>query len=184
MKTILFTLLLIGSFSALLGQTPQDIIIKKKTNDSIVDVDTLAGIKNKRIIFEYDTVYIINKFGLSEFVRCANDLNRVKNLSGSLNSLSGDLSGIQTNVESMYSNMKSVTTFINKYENDTKLKLDALNADNLSLSRNMESISKELEVAQQKIKAERWKSLGSKALWGAGGFAVGGLLFTSLLLLK
>ena len=151
MKTIVITLIFLSSFSSLFSQISQDLIIKKKANDSIVDIDTLVGIKNKPIVFEYDTVYIINRFGVSEFIRCVNDLNRVKNLSGSLNGLSSNMFSIQTNVNSMYSNMQSVTSFINNYERETKLKLDMLSTDNLKLSQNMQSVTKELEEARQKI---------------------------------
>ncbi|WP_028978950.1 hypothetical protein [Sporocytophaga myxococcoides] len=184
MKAIIFTLTFCGIYSVLLGQPSQDIIIREKSDNGLVDVDTLIGIKNKTLRFEYDTLYIINKTGLIEFVRCANDLNKVKNLSGSLNGLSFDLSVIQSNVDSMYTNMKSVTTFIKGYERDTKVKLDVLSNDNDKLLKNMESMKKDLNEARQTIKAEKWKSIGSKILWGAGGFVIGGLLFTSLIVIR
>lgn len=184
MKAILFIIVFLGVTSALSGQTIQELKVKKKTNETIVDIDTLVGIKNKKIIFEVDTVYIINRLGVSEFMRCANDLNKVKNLSGSLGDLSTNLFTIQTDVNSMYSNMQSVNTFIGNYEKETKLKLDRLEADNAQLAQNMLLITGELEEARQKIKAERWKSIGTKVLWGAGGITVGGLLFSGLILMK
>jgi len=184
MKTIIIAIVLSVSCSVLFGQPSTDIIIKKTTNDSEINIDTLVGIKNKKIVFEYDTLFIINQYGLTEFVRCANDLNRLKReIPGQLSNLSGDLFSLQTNVDSMYFSMKSVSAFINTYEKDTKLKLNNLTEDNQQLQNNMESLKKELEAAQQKIKNEKWKSMGSKVIWGAGGFAIGGLLFTSLLLM-
>ena len=184
MKILLCILAFLGLTSNLSGQTAQDIVVKRKSNDMIVDIDTLVGIKNKRIMFEVDTLYIINRLGVAEFVRCANELNKMKNLSGSLGELTSNVFTIQTNVNSMYSNMQSVTSFINGYEKETKLKLDLLKADNIQLTQNMQSITGELEEARQKIKAERWKNVGTKVIWGAGGITVGGLLFSGLLLMK
>lgn len=184
MKTILCSLLIIAFFSSVSAQS-RDTLIMKKNNDLIVDIDTLVGIRNKRIVFDFDTLYMINKLGVNTFVKCVNTLNKLKkDLPFQLNELSVGLSDIQSNVDSMYLNMKSVTTFINGYEKDTKLKLDALSEKNTELSNSLDGVQKELEVAGQNIKAEKLKSKGAKFLWGAGGFALGGLLFTSLMLLK
>ena len=176
MKKILILLLSLSFLGALQGQTA-DIIVKKK-NQTKVDIDTLTGIRNKTILFEYDTLFIINKIGVQEFIRCANDLKRVKNLSGSLNNLSEDISSIETNVTEMDKNMKSLTGFINTYDKETKVRLKTLNTENTELSKKMESISQDLVKARQKIKEERWKSFGSKVLWGIGGMVVGGLVIT------
>ena len=170
--------------SELFGQATTDFVIKKRDNDTIAYIDTLIGVKNKKIVSEYDTLYIINGYGVSAFARCENSLNNVKKSFGALEGLSTNLFTIQTNVNTMYSNMQSVTSFINNYEKETKVQLDKLKTDNNKLNQNVESIKRDLEVAQQKIKAERWKSIGTNILWGAGGVAIGGLLFSSLLLLK
>lgn len=98
------------SFS-LITSYAQEIVIKKKNNDNIVDIDTLNGIKNKKIVCEYDTLYIINKYGLSEFKRCAGDIAKVQNLSKTIYDLYGDLSSIQYNVDSMYFNIKTLTDY-------------------------------------------------------------------------
>jgi hypothetical protein len=175
MKTALILLLGVLPFISMKGQ---DLIVKKKDNQSIVDIDTLVGIKNKKILFEYDTLFIINRYGVSEFVRCAKDLQRVKDLSGSLSSLSSDMMNIQTGVNDMHSNMKSMTDFINNYDKETKHKIEELETGNTELSKKMDLISKDLEEARQKIKAERWKAVVPQLLWGIGGFVAGSIIFT------
>ncbi|MEI6062354.1 MAG: hypothetical protein WCR72_16750 [Bacteroidota bacterium] len=182
MKTALLVFVCSMNLCLLKGQNSQPIMVTKVPCDTLVDIDTLVGIKNKNIIFAYDTLYIINRFGVTEFVRCVNDLKKLKDLSVPLNSLSGDLSAIQNNVDSLYMNMRLLTAFIKKYEEETKLRLEALSNGNTRLTENLETITKQLEEAQRAIKAEKWKSLGVKILWGSGGIVVGGLIMTALLL--
>lgn len=182
MKHLILTIALFITLSQLMAQNSQPIRIPNKNNDRIVDIDTLTGIRNQCLVAEFDTLYLINQFGVKEFKRCVSDLNRLKDLSGPLNSLSGDLSTIQTNVDSLYGNMKSLTQFINQYQSQTTEKLNSLSADNAQLTEKMQTINKDLNDARQKIKTERWNSLSTKMLWGAGGF-VGGLIVASLFLL-
>ncbi len=182
MKAALLLIICAMHLCLLKGQNSRPLIVTKVPCDTLVDIDTLVGIKNKSIFFGYDTLFIINKFGVTEFVRCVSDLKKLKDLSGPLNSLSGDLSVIQNNVDSMYMNMRLLTAFINKYEEETKLRLEALSTGNNRLTENLESITRQLDEARRLIKAEKWKSLGVKILWGSGGVVVGGLIMTALLL--
>jgi uncharacterized protein YeeX (DUF496 family) len=181
MKSVILSVLFF--FPVFIGNA-QDITVKKKNNDLIVDIDTLTGIRNKKIIFEQDTLYIINSYGLAEFKRCAGDLAKVHDLSKTIFNLNNDISSIQYGVDSMYYNIKSLTDFINKYQKNSEQKLNDLSLNNADLNKKLESVGKELEETRQHIKAERWNSAGSKIIWGAAGFAVGGLLFTSLMILK
>jgi hypothetical protein len=185
MKTYLLTLILGFCCFSLFSQPARNIVVKCPVSNTSVNIDTLVGVKNKPVLFNCDTVFLINEYGVSEFVRCAYELNRIKNeIPAQLDMVSGDLSSIKTGVDSMYVNMKSVTAFINDYEKETRQKLEHLSDDNTQLTNNLVTIQKQLEEARQQIKNERWKSMGTKALWGAGGFAVGGLLFTGLMLLN
>ena len=183
MKTVL-TLILLAVISCINAQQSSDIIIKKKANDKIVDIDTLNGIRNKTLRCEYDTLYIINKYGVNAFSKCISDLRRVKNLSTSLDTLSQNIEGIHSNVNSIYSNMNELTGFITDYNRKTKIKLDTLEASNKKLLDNLEKVNKSLADARKKISDEQWKKLSINLLWGGGGIVVGGLLFSSLLLLK
>jgi len=184
MKTLILTIIFIGNFSFTIAQTLQDIIIKKKANDTIIDIDTITGARNRKLICQYDTLYIINKYGVSAFENCINSLARVKNLSGSLNALSGNFSSIQSGVNSMDLNMRTLTDFVKNYEAESKQKLEKLEKDNDALTKSTDKIKADLADAQKKLNAEKWKDIGTKTLWSVGGFAVGGLLFTSLFLLK
>ena len=177
-------LLLITALPAFLYAQTSDVIVVKRKPANVVDIDTLIGIRNKKIVCEFDTLYTINRLGVSEFVRCVAELNKVKELTKPLNSLANDLTTIHAQTDSIHTNIKSLTAFMNRYDSETSVRLNTLTADNAALTQNMLSVTKELQEAQQKIKAEKWKSMSSKLIWGAGGLAVGGLLFTGLLLMK
>lgn len=173
MKIILIFILTFSQIALL----AQDIIITKKPVTNKVDIDTLTGIKNKKLIFKYDTLYIINAYGVSELMRCASDLGRIKNLNLSVDELSFTYSDIEKDISLMNSNINSFTSYIKDYHNETDTKLDSIKADNEKINKNMESLSKGLNEVNKKIKAERQSSIGSKALFGAGGMIIGGLIF-------
>lgn len=160
-----------------------EILIPRKNNKNIADIDTLKGVKNKIIRCEYDTLYIINRYGVDAFYKCAADLQRVKNLSGSLDSLTLNIYSIQTDVNSMYSNITDVTKFIKKYNTETEKNLTTLTLDNKALNENLLKVNSQLTEVQAKLKAQSMKNLGTNLMWGAGGITVGGLL-VGLLLVK
>jgi hypothetical protein len=149
----------------------------------VVDIDTLSGIKNKTIRCEYDTLYIINRYGVSAFQKAITDLQRVKNIAGSLDSLTLNINNIQTDVNRMYYNMADVTQFIRKYNSETEKNLRQLSSDNKVLNENMLKTNEQLLQVKANLKSQQLKNLGKNLLWGAGGVTVGGLL-VGLLLVK
>ncbi len=159
-----------------------DIFIPYENNNTIVDIDTLTGIKNKTIRFEMDTVYTINHYGVKAFHKCIADLQRVKNLSGSLDTLSLNINGIQRDVNRMYYNINDVSNFIKKYNTETDKKLTQLTIDNKTLNNNLIKANEELIKVQANLKAQKLKNLGTKLMWGAGGITVGGLVMGLLML--
>lgn len=181
MKTILSLITLLIISTGIFAQT--DIIIPRENNNTIVDIDTLTGIKNKTIRFEMDTVYTINHYGVRAFHKCIADLQRVKNLSGSLDTLSLNINGIQRDINQMYYNINDVSNFIKKYNTETEKRLTQLTIDNKTLNENLIKANEELIKVQENLKAQKLKNLGTKLMWGAGGITVGGLVM-GLLILK
>lgn len=179
MKTLLIFIILLFGTAGLYAQS--NIVVPRKNNKTIVDIDTLSGVKNKTIRFEMDTVYTINHYGVKAFHKCIADLQRVKNLSGSLDSLNLNISSIQGNVNEMYSNMNDVSSFIKKYNTETEKKLTQLTLDNNILNENMIKANQQLIEVQANLKAQKSKNLGAKLMWGAGGVATGGLLMGLLI---
>lgn len=173
-------LLLVLITSTLNAQT--DIIIPRKNNSTIVDIDTLRGVKNKTIRCEYDTLYIINRYGVNAFQKAITDLQKVKNLVGSLDSLQLNINSIQTDVNRMYYNINDVTNFIKKYNAETEKNLRQLTIDNKALNENMLKTNEQLLQVKANLKAQQLKNFGKNLLWGAGGVTVGGLLVGFLLL--
>ena len=164
-------------------QAQTDIVIPRKNNSTIVDIDTLRGVKNKTIRCDYDTLYIINRYGVSAFQKAINDLQKVKNLVGSLDSLQLNINSIQTDVNRMYYNMNDVTNFIKKFNAETNNNLKQLTIDNKALNENMLKTNEQLIQVKANLKAQQLKNFGKNLLWGAGGVTVGGLL-VGLLLVK
>ncbi len=164
-------------------QAQTDIVIPRKNNSTIVDIDTLRGIKNKTIRCDYDTLYIINRYGVSAFQKAITDLQKVKNLVGSLDSLQLNINSLQTDVNRMYYNINDVTNFIRKYNAETDKNLRQLTIDNKALNDNMLKTNEQLIQVKANLKAQQLKNLGTNLLWGAGGVTVGGLL-VGLLLVK
>jgi len=181
MLRIFFLLLLVGVSVTTYSQT--DLIIARKNNLSVADIDTLTGIKNKTLRCEYDTLYIINRYGVTAFQKAINDLQRVKNLAVSLDSLTLNISSMQTDVNRMYYNMNDVTGFIKKFNAETDNNLRQLALDNKNLNDNLLITNEQLMQVKAKLKAQQLKNFGKNLLWGAGGFTVGGLL-VGLLLVK
>ncbi len=180
-KLFLITLLLIIA-GALWSQT--DIVIKSKSSKPYADIDTLYGVKNKTLRSESDTLYVINRNGVSAFYKCAADLQRVKNLTPFLDSVAVNLNTLSIDINSMYGNMKEVTEFVKNYSNDTKLKLTTLETNNIKLDENLKRVEINLAVAEEQLKAQRKKNIGTCLLWGAGGITVGGLVVGLLMLAK
>ncbi len=160
-----------------------DIVIPRKNNNTIVDIDTIRGAKNKTIRCEYDTLYIINRYGVSAFQKAISDLQKVKNLVGSLDSLQLNINSIQTDVNRMYYNINDVTNFIKKYNAETDKNLQQLTIDNKALNENMLKTNEQLIQVKANLKAQQLKNFGKNLLWCAGGVTVGGLL-VGLLLMK
>ena len=158
-----------------------DILIPLKNNNTIVDIDTLNGVKNKTLRCEYDTLYIINRYGVDAFHKCIADLQRVKNLSGSLDSLTLNINSIQTDVNKMYYNINDVSNFIKKYNADTEKNLTTLTLDNKALNENLLKVNGQLMEVKANLKAQQIKNTGTNLMWGAGGITVGGLLVGLLL---
>ena len=160
-----------------------EIRIPFKNNSNVVDIDTLKGIKNKILRCEYDTLYIINRHGVDAFYKCIADLQRVKNLSGSLDSLTLNINTIHQDVNKMYYNISDVSSFIKKYNTETENNLTTLTLDNKALNENLLKVNEQLMEVKANLKAQQLKNIGNNLIWGAGGVTLGGLL-VGLLLLK
>lgn len=180
MKTHIIISIFLLLFTGIQAQT--DILIKSKNNTKVVDIDTLTGIKNKTIRCEYDTLYIINPYGIKAFYKCIDDLSKVKNLSSSLDNLSLNLNSINSNVNTMFNNMGEVNSFIKKYSSETEKNLITLETNNAVLNKNLTEVNQKMAEVQASLKAQQMKNIGTNLMWGAGGITVGGLLVAVLML--
>lgn len=146
----------------------------------VSDIDTLTGIKGKYIISEMDTLYLINPFGVQEFVACSLNLEKCRQLYMVTEDLASDISSIQENVQALDKNSASFREYALMFQQENALRLQELENINKVLENNLQTITLQLNGTREKLKNERWNSMGKKLLWGTGGF-VTGTVFTAIL---
>lgn len=182
-KILLLTLFVFYLSSITYCQVSNPIIIRKHFSNSVSDIDTLINIRNKKIVFEtLDTLFIINKYGVSAFIKCANDQISLKdNFTESLQNLNSNISSLSLNFNQINSETESMVSFIKNYESETRKRIELIDVQNDKLKNSVELLNKQLEDAYQKIKQERWNSLGTNLFWGIGGTALGILVAAILI---
>ena len=179
MKTKLLIVVFLFNIVGLFAQKNSDTEIRIKSNildKENADIDTLFDIKGKKIIFDFDTLFIINQIAINEYIYCIGKLQEYKSLTGPLDNLTKNINGIHLNVDSVYKNLKTLNVFIDDFKINNEKKLDLLSSENKKLSDLNLDMTKQLDEAKNKIKNEQWNNLGRKLVWGLGGFAAGVIL--------
>jgi hypothetical protein len=142
----------------------------------VSDIDTLTGIRGKNLISEMDTLYLINAIGVKEFVRCAGELERCRQLSIPAEDLETNLARLQEGMKAVDNNILSFKESALKLQQENDRTIQELMKENKILGNNLQTLQIQLEQTREALKAERWNSMSSKLLWGAGGFTVGTIL--------
>lgn len=172
------------SFSA--GTQPAGSIVRLRPemfDAEISDIDTLAGIRGKYLMPEMDTLFLINRIGVKEFIRCVSELEQCKQLSEVAGGLATNISAIENGMLSLDKSIEAFREFAGMFQQEQTLKLKELEKDNSVLRENLQTIRFQLEEAQAKLNEARWNSMGSRLLWGTGGFAAGTILMAVLIII-
>jgi hypothetical protein len=159
----------------------QDIIDLPKQSRDTVDIDTIIHQKNYLLKVELDTLFIINRRGISQYHSVLNEYKKLRSKYEDVENVIQILGDVDTEFESLN---KNIRTLENKYaqslqkniENNTKLI-----GENMRISKDLEAAIQNLTEAKTKIKNERWNSMGKKLLWGTGGVIIGTLLGGTLI---
>jgi len=176
-----FFLLFFISFSLSAQNNGSVIRISPEMFDAMVsDIDTLTCIRGKCIMPEMDTLYLINPVGVKEFVACSANLERCRQLSLVTEDLASDIASLQEGVQALDKNNTSFREYALMFQQENALKLQELEKVNRVLENNLQTIRIQLNETREKLKTERWNSMGRKLFWGAGGF-VTGTVFTAIL---
>lgn len=168
----------------LAAQQPKNIIhIRSAMFDPMAsDIDTLSGVRGKTILSELDTLYLINPFGIREFIRCASELERCRQLSATTDDLETDLAKLQEGVNAMDKNIELFRDFTLKLQKENNQTIQELMQENKALASNLQTLEVQLEQARENLKTERRNSLMSKLLWGTGGFVAGTILVSAVVI--
>jgi hypothetical protein len=172
MKTALTILILIGLSTFLNGQ---EIIVEKESLSKVnADIDTLTGIKNKLIMFRFDTLYYANQIAVSDYldIRISNaELERIfNNLVLNMNS---QLKGIQNNFGILSQNIDLNNQIVRNAIEDNNVMVNKLSNKNTQLAETNLQLSKDLQIAANAIKVDKRKRFLSHALFGTGGIVIG-----------
>jgi len=146
----------------------------------VADIDTLLGIRGKCIVSEMDTLYLINPVGVKEFVTCSSSLERCRELYRVTEELETNIASLQEGMQSLDKSNASFREYALMFQQENAHKLQELETNNKVLEDNLQTIRFQLSEANEKLKAERWNSMGKKILWGAGGFVTGTIFATIL----
>jgi len=169
---LIITLLLVSA-GVVRSQTPT--VIKFTDTSCYETARPMLLTGGQQVLIQCDTVYLINKtrFHLYEKARhfildtdilkyqtvleeYEVQLNKAdeayKNIYQKYHLMSGNY---EKDLKTANSDLKSVRSELNKAQTEVK------------------SASEDLEKLRKKLTAERWKSLGTKLLWGTGGAVIG-----------
>jgi hypothetical protein len=166
MKTIIFIFILLGFSTVLYSQT--DKVIGETLSKTNPDIDTLTGIKNQPIRFQYyDTLYYCNQIAVNDYINTRN------NYFSLISTMQKILKGIQGDFITLNESIDLNNEIIKKSIEDNITRLNDLDAKNSQLTSTNLQISKDLQIANDKIAAARWKSFVPKLLYGGGGVVLG-----------
>lgn len=145
------------------------------------DIDTLSGIKNKPVLFESDTVFIINRKGISQYLYSVNQLKKLRNLVIPVSGIEGNLSGIRSGLNRLDSVQTDFSSFLEDYQEKNRINLLQLSRENSQLNKQLNEIDQNLKKTETLIENAKNEQIRSNLLWGGGGLLVGALLTLLLL---
>ena len=137
------------------------------------DIDTLIFYEDYFLKVNVDTLYIINKEGVVQYQECRESYRSLLEECKKYESIGKLLNTVELEFDSLNSNLKFLEEKyeLSLMENIKNNKI--LREQNEIINKNLDLALRDLEKANRKLKAERWKTIGAKVIWGAGGIIVG-----------
>lgn len=165
-----FFLLLFGNIHA------QETRLMPHLDPEYPDVDTLISTSDYLLHVNTDTLYIINKAGVLSYKTCRESYETLRNETEQL----VQIKSLVENVDKEFGLLnQNLNTLEKKYEqslNENIKTSSFLKTKNSEMETELKTARENLQVARQKIKAEKWNSKTTKLIWGVGGALVGGTL--------
>lgn len=170
MKTIIIiAALLLMSFTLFAQQQIEMPVL----DENYEDIDTIIHYEDYLLKVNIDTLFIINKAGVEEFERCWEGYKVLKENCIDLSHIDKILDEMHTEFNELDNEFIELESKFRKSLKENISNNTILIEENITIKLNLESAMEDLIIAKQKIKSERWKSMGSKLLWGSGGILVG-----------
>jgi len=140
------------------------------------DIDTLSGLQNKPVLFEADTVFVINKIGISQYLTAVSQVSKIRNLLVPISGLENNLTGIRSGVNQLDSANTDFSEFLVAYQEKNRIQFLQLSRENSNLTNQLKVLDENLEKAAGILENEKSTRFHSNLLWGGGGLLLGGIL--------
>jgi hypothetical protein len=177
MRKILIIIILAitsGCSITLFGQNADLTIGKDRLSSIRPDIDTLTGITDKLIRFRFDTLFFLNRIGVNDYVNTKKKNKVLIDLTKSLiDTMTNSLRGFQGDFNNLNQSIALNNSIIKKSLEDNNLRISEVDKRNTDLSKNNIQIQLDLKDAKNQIAAAKWKSLGTKMIFGTVGIGLG-----------
>ena len=176
MKSIfLFKLFLFISIPFALAQKHIDL---PELDHDYPDIDTVISSEDYLLKVNIDTLYIMNLQSIQAYKQCRESYEELLKETNNLSKVDEVIKLVNNEFSDLNLNIKSLET---KYESSLKQNIETnqrILKENKDMEKELIEARKNLTIAQQKIKAEKWNSKTNKLFWGIGGFFVGGAIIS------
>lgn len=140
------------------------------------DIDTLSNLNSKAVLFEADTIYVINRTGINHYLYAVDQVNKLRNLMIPLTGTETNLSEIRSGVSRLDSTHTDFSEFLAGYQEKNRVQFLQLSRENSNLTNQLKILDENLEKTTAILENEKSGRIKSNLLWGGGGLVLGGIL--------
>ncbi|MBN8707399.1 MAG: hypothetical protein J0L62_16120 [Bacteroidetes bacterium] len=140
------------------------------------DIDTLSNLNSKPVLFDADTVYVINQTGINHYLYAVNQVNKIRSLLVPISGLENNLTGIRLGLNRLDSSNTDFSEFLVAYQEKNRIQFLQLSRENSNLTNQLKTLDENLEKTNGILKNEKSGRMKSNLLWGGGGLVFGGIL--------
>lgn len=140
------------------------------------DIDTLSNLNSKPVVFEMDTVFVINKIGLRQYLSTVRQVSKIRNLLVPISGLENNLTGIRSGLNRLDSSNTDFSDYLVAYQEKNRIQFLQLSRENSNLTNQLKTLDENLEKTTEILESEKSGRMKSNLLWGGGGLVLGGIL--------
>lgn len=177
MKVLILIFLLIFSWDLSIAQNlPVFKFPATRLSADHPDIDTLSNLNSKPVLFEADTVYVINQTGINHYLYAVNQVNKLRKLLIPIAGIETNLSGIRSGMNRLDSANTDFSEFLVAYQEKNRIQFLQLSRENSNLTSQLKILDENLEKTNEILENEKSARIKLNLLWGGGGLVLGGIL--------